>query len=428
MNIALDYLRVSVRCPKDKDKGVIALAQDTVDLMYLGSFYKRAVLVGSSKYYGSIFRIDDISFHLAREKENASHEQGIMVEMTSNGLSNYIHYLTSIGVTLIDVLRDLRSAVVAGYTVNFPRLDICMDDICKEGERPLLRMDRIYKAWAEHLFCSRARPAEDKEAIDYKLEDECFFECGTVSRNKKKDMIGCTVNFGSRKTQDAVVVRFYDKLIEQKQKGKKVDDNIKHWVRCEYEFHNARACFVVSMLIENEWSEFVQKFARCVLGHLRFIKSDDSNRSRCSTCRWWVKFLDNVCHAEKFTIPPKQAHQGEKTVNWLRRSVLPTVWAYIATVGAEGFLNEVVEQGREKVGFKQLQFISDYVNCDGNSDKLSEFYHLAMWAAFSYKPMHEVMSELNCDFEAIQRCKLERSERFKTTVGTVKYILRLGTA
>lgn len=99
-----------------------------------------------------------------------------------------------------------------------------------------------------------------------------------------------------------------------------------------------------------------------------------------------------------------------------------------STVGAEGFLNEVVEQGREKVGFKQLQFISDYVNCDGNSDKLSEFYHLAMWAAFSYKPIHEVISELNCDFTAIQRCKLERSERFKTTVGTVKYILRLGVA
>ncbi len=425
MNIALDYLRVTVCAPKDKNTGVIALAQDIVDLMYLGSFYKRAVLVGSSKYYASIYRIDDISFHLAKDKENASHDQGVMIEMTSNGLCKYIHYLTSINVTLIDVLRDLRSAAVAGYTVNFPRLDICMDDICKEGERPLLRIDKIYKAWSDHLFCSRARPAEDKEAIDYKLEDECYFKRGSLTRNKKKNKIGCTINFGSRKTQDGVVVRFYDKKIEQQQKGREVPDDIKHWVRCEYEFHGKRACSVVSMLIDNDWSEFVQKFARCVLGHLRFIKPDDSNRSRCSTCRWWVKFLDNVCHAEHFTIPPKQAQQGDKTVKWLRRSVLPTLWAYISTIGAEEFLNEVAGQ-RENIGYKQLQFISDYIDCDEHNDNLSEFYHIVMWAAMSCKPMHEVICELNRDFEAIQRCKLQRSDRFKSTVGIVRSILRLG--
>lgn len=424
MNIALDWLSVSVRTPKDKDIGVIALAQNIVDLMYLDSFYKRAVLVGSSKYYASVYRIDDISFKLARDVEGASHKQGIMIEMTSNGLSKYIHYLTSIGVTLEAVLRDLRSCTVVGYTVNFPRLDICMDDICKEGERPLLRMDKIYNAWAEHLFCSRARAVDRTEKLDYRSDDTNLIKDGKVCDKKKQDKIGRTIYFGSRKS--SVCVRFYDKKIEQQQKGREVPKDVKHWVRCEYEFHQERACAVVAMLIENEWSEFVQQFARCVLGHLRFINSDDSNRSRCSTCSWWVKFLDNVCHAEKFTIPPKQAQQGDKTIKWLEKSVFPSLWAYITTIGAEQLLNDVVEQGREKVGYKQLQFIADYIDCNEHNDNLSEFYHLVMWAAMSCKPMHEVICELNRDFEAIQRCKLERSERFKTTVGIVKYILRLG--
>lgn len=424
MNIALDWLSVSVRTPKDKDISVIALMQDIVDLMYLGSFYKRAVLVGSSKYYASIYRIDDISFKLAKQFENASYRQGVMIEFTSNGLSNYIHYLTSIGVTLEAVLRDLRSCTVAGYNVNFPRLDICMDDICAEGERPLLRMDRIYEAWAEHYFCSRARAIDRDHKLDFKSDDGNLFKDGKVCDHKKKDKIGRTIYFGSRKS--SVCVRFYDKRVEQQQKGRVVPDNVKHWVRCEYEFHQERACAVVAMLIDNDWDEFVQQYVRCVLGHLRFIVPDDSNRSRCSTCRWWVKFLDNVCRAEHFFIPPKQALQGDKTVSWLRRSVLPTVWAYISTVGTDVFLNEVVEQGRDNIGFRQLQFISDYINCDEHNDNLSEFYHLAMWTAMSCKPMHEVICELNKDFEAIQRCKLQRSCHFKTTIGIVKSLLKLG--
>lgn len=424
MVIALDWLSVSVRAPKDVDMSIFVLAQNIVDLMYLGDFYKRAVCVGSHKFYATVLRIDDISFKLARAVEGAEHKQGIMIEMSSKGLTNYIHYLNEHNLTLSDVLRDLRSATVAGYVVNFPRLDVCMDDICKDAERPLLRMSKIYDAWAQHLFCSRARAIDHTQQLDYKTDDDGLITSGKVCDKRVKGAVGRTIYFGSRKS--AVCVRFYDKLIEQQQKGKTVAADITHWVRCEYEFHQERACAVVAMLIDNDWDCFVKQFARCVLGHLRFIVPDDCNRSRCTTCKWWVKFLDNVCHAEHFAIPPKQSSQADKTIKWLRRSVLPSVWAYIATVGTDEFLGEVYEQGRNNIGFKQLQFLSDYANCDCNMDNLSELWNVVMWSALTCKPLPDIISDLERDFNTIQRCRLKRSESFKPSAAIIDKILALG--
>lgn len=44
----------------------------------------------------------------------------------------------------------------------------------------------------------------------------------------------------------------------------------------------------MGLYIDNDYNDFVQKYKATVMGHLRFINSDDSNRSRCSTCGWCV--------------------------------------------------------------------------------------------------------------------------------------------
>jgi len=423
MIITLDWLSVTVRAPKDKDIFPVELMQTVVDVMYLGDYLRRSVYVGSAKYYSSITRIDDISFKMCKQVEGASHKQGVMIEFTSNGLSKYQAYLSSIGVSLVEVFRNLRSMTVAGFVVNFPRLDIAMDDICKDGECPLLRIERIYKAWAEHLFCSRARPIDRSEALDFKSENDDLFKSGKVCDKKKKGMIGRTVYFGSRKS--AVSVRFYDKKIEQLQKGREVSEDIKHWVRCEYEFHKERACSIVAMLIDNQWKDFVADFARCVLGHLRFIKLDDSNRSRCSTCSWWVKFLDNICHADKFVIPPKRPTQADRTIAWLRHSVFPTVYAYIVTLGTEEFMNEVYEEGKKKLGFKQMQFMSDYVDSNRDVDDMTSLlYNIIFWCSLTCRPLPDVLQDMDKDYKSLAICKKYRSQLNGDTAELVKMAIK----
>lgn len=423
MQIALDWLSWSIRAPKMCDTSVGELMLILVDLMHLDSFWKKAVRVGGAKFYPDIFRIDDITFKLCRDNENSVHKQGIMIEFTSNGLSVYQKYLSLIGVTIFDVMRDLRALCASGFKVNVPRIDIAMDDICKADEKPLLKLDRIYEKWANHEFCSRARAIDRDQNLDFKTCDDGFFVNGKVCDHKKKDMIGRTIYFGSRRS--AVCVRFYDKAIEQKQKGREVPDDVKHWVRCEYEFHRERACAIVSMLIDNSWDDFIQEFSRSVLGHLRFIKRDDTNRSRCSTCSWWIKFLNNVCHCKQFVIPPKKPVQANTTVRWLHKSVLPTLYAYIATIGAEVFFDEVINEGKDKMGFKQIQLLSDYVNSTPDDDLDPALYSAIFWGCLSARELPEAIAEINRDYNRLNIYKRYRSLLDDDTDKIVKNALRL---
>lgn len=343
-NIAIDWLSVTVRAPRGYDIPPLELMFQIIDVMYLRDFWKRGQPVGAGKGYGVAFRIDDITFKLARDVEQGAVKQGICIEFTSNGLSIYQKYLAQANIALTDVLRDLRSLSAAGFKVNFPRLDVALDDICRADETPLLKMSKIYKKWLNREFCSRARPARQEQGIDYeKTEDEGYFKNGKYCENNKGGLLGRTLYFGNRKSK--VCVRFYDKKTEQLQLGRQVNCEVEHWTRCEYEFHQERACAVVAMLIENPWDKFISEFCANVLGHLRFIEQTEKNRSRCKTSSWWTKFLNNVMHAEKFTVPPKRTCQGNKTIQWLRRSVLPSVYAYIAAFGTAQFLDEVVTQG-----------------------------------------------------------------------------------
>ena len=177
--------------------------------------------------------------------------------------------------------------------------------------------------------------------------------------------MGHTVYFGNRKS--SVYVRFYDKKAEQLQQGLSVDENINSRVRCEYEYHNSKAIAVMTLFIENDYADFVQKYKATVMGHLRFINSDDSNRSRCSTCGWWVSFL-NTLDGLKLSTGPVKTVQFRKTAKWLSRSVAPTLWAMMSCLGIE-FLTGLQETGRDKIKERQLQLIEDYMDNRDGVDK-----------------------------------------------------------
>ena len=115
------------------------------------------------------------------------------------------------------------------------------------------------------------------------------------------------------------------------------------------------------------YADFVQKYKATVMGHLRFINADDSNRSRCSTCSWWVSFLETLT-GSKLSSGPVKTVQFRKTLHWFNHSVAPTFWGLTACLGIE-FLTCLHETGRNKIKERQLQLIEDYMNNRDGVDK-----------------------------------------------------------
>ena len=340
-------------------------------------------------HYIAVYRYNDISLKICSEERLFT--QGICLEMSGNGFAHWVKSLPN-GVCTRDVLRTFRSLSTCGFKINVPRFDVALDDIAYGLDKPLLHMSTIARKWAEHEFCSRSQANANETNIDFKSRDEGFFKVGKQTINKKRGTKGHTVYFGNRKSP--VYVRFYDKIAEQLQHGLPVDENINSWVRCEYEYHNNRAIAVMSLFIDNEYDDFVQKYKATVMGHLRFINPDDSNRSRCSTCGWWISFL-NTLDGLKLSAGPAKTVQFRKTAKWLSRSVAPTLWAMISCLGIE-FLTGLQETGRDKIKDRQLQLIEDYLdNRDAVEEECPNIW--AFFASAVYGGYQEALEQLKKD-------------------------------
>ena len=361
--LTLDYLTVSVRPDKYSDSATVDMLVNLLcEIFHLDSYIDKFQLVGRARYYKAVFRYNDIQIKVCDESRLFT--QGICLEMSGNGLAHWIKSLPD-GVSVRDVFREFRALSVCGFKCNVPRFDVALDDIAYGLDKPLLHMSTIARKWSEHEFCSRSQANANETKIDFKSQDEGFFKVGRQQVNKKRGTVGHTVYFGNRKS--SVYVRFYDKKAEQLQQGLSVDENINSWVRCEYEYHNSKAIAVMTLFIENDYADFVQKYKATVMGHLRFINSDDSNRSRCSTCGWWVSFL-NTLDGLKLSTGPVKTVQFRKTAKWLSRSVAPTLWAMMSCLGIE-FLTGLQETGRDKIKERQLQLIEDYMDNRDGVDK-----------------------------------------------------------
>lgn len=361
--LTLDYLTVSIRPEKYCEGATVEMLQNLLcDIFHLNGYLDKFQLVGRARHYIAVFRYNDIQLKIC--SEDRLFTQGICLEMSGNGFAHWVKMLPE-GVSVRDVFREFRALSVCGFKCNVPRFDVALDDIAYGLDKPLLHMSTIARKWSEHEFCSRSQANANETKIDFKSQDEGFFKVGRQTVNKKRGTIGHTVYFGNRKS--SVYVRFYDKKAEQLQQGLSVDENINSWVRCEYEYHNNKAIAVMTLFIENDYADFVQKYKATVMGHLRFINSDDSNRSRCSTCGWWISFL-NTLDGLKLSTGPVKTVQFRKTAKWLSRSVAPTLWAMMSCLGIE-FLTGLQETGRDKIKERQLQLIEDYMDNRDGVDK-----------------------------------------------------------
>ena len=138
---------------------------------------------------------------------------------------------------------------------------------------------------------------------------------------------GHTIYFGSRRSE--VMLRVYDKQLEQNQKAVDGEEIQEPWVRWEIELKNDRADIAADYLIQRkQLGEIIMEILN---NYVRVIVNDDSNRSRCSAHPLWEKFVGAVGRLRLYVEAVQKTIDEKK--RWLIRQCLPTIAGVIIADG-----------------------------------------------------------------------------------------------
>lgn len=216
---------------------------------------------------------------------------------------------------------------------NISRLDVACDE--RTG---LLDMSLI------------SRKAVDLDEFNSRMRN------ATDYRGKKgKEWVGHSVYIGSEKSEFRL--RFYDKALEQKQKGLWKESVKDHWIRVEMVMKRENA---LGFILEALKAESVGKLAAQVLNEkFRFIERDDANISRCTVCEWWAAFVEEV---GSVVIWSRMAIQSgiDKLADWLRFQVSSSMAVVFQAYGASYFYRHFIEYGGERLNRRQEALLKDF--------------------------------------------------------------------
>lgn len=148
--------------------------------------------------------------------------EGFQILMSGSGCRNYENFLTINKETWFDFLER-----VCRYDVNFPRIDLAIDD-----RKPYLHIPTLVRITEEGMLSSQLRSVSENGSGE--LSEEAMIHKGK------------SLYLGS-KTSDFRIV-FYEKGYEQAEKfGKELDTD---WNRYELRFRQKRAVKAVQELIQ----------------------------------------------------------------------------------------------------------------------------------------------------------------------------------
>lgn len=135
---------------------------------------------------------------------------------------------------------------------------------------------------------------------------------------------GDTLYLGSRASE--VMLRIYDKRLEQKNKGNEV---LEPWIRWEFQFSAARADRLAQSILN--YDSIGVLFFEILNNYVRLINLTDSNRSRCPMLSEWLDFVGCI---EKLSLycPPVEKTLDDKK-EWIVSQVLPTLTGIIIADG-----------------------------------------------------------------------------------------------
>lgn len=139
---------------------------------------------------------------------------------------------------------------------------------------------------------------------------------------------GHTIYFGSRRSE--VMLRVYDKQLEQNQKAAEEEELQEPWVRWEIELKNERANIAVDFLIrKKQLGEIIMEILN---NYVRVIVNDDSNRSRCSAHPLWERFVGMVGKLRLYVASVEKTIKDKK--RWLIKQCLPTLVGVVIADGS----------------------------------------------------------------------------------------------
>ena len=257
---------------------------------------------------------------------------GFQILMSGSGCRNYENFLVINKETWFDFFARLCQ-----YHVNFPRIDLAIDD-----HKPYLNIPELIRLTKQGLISSQLRNYSENAS-------------GELSESIPVHK-GNTLYLGSSNSDFRIV--FYEKGYEQAEKfGKELDPN---WNRYELRFRQERANKVVQELIARR---DVAEIAMSVLnGKIRFLEQPEnkstSRKRLYPTYPPWELFMQDI-EKIKLTIQP-QKKTLDSIWNWLESSVAPSLklFSKIGELDNGDYIQVLIEQA--KMNDTQIKIYEDY--------------------------------------------------------------------
>ena len=257
---------------------------------------------------------------------------GFQILMSGSGCRNYENFLVINKETWFDFFTR-----VCQYHVNFPRIDLAIDD-----HKPYLNIPELIRLTKQGLISSQLRNYSENAS-------------GELSESIPVHK-GNTLYLGSSNSDFRIV--FYEKGYEQVEKfGKELDRN---WNRYELRFRQERANKVAQELIARR---DVAEIAMSVLnGKIRFLEQPEnkstSRKRLYPTYPPWKLFMQDI-EKIKLTIQP-QKKTLDSFWNWLESSVAPSLklFSKIGELDNYDYIQALIEQA--KMNDTQIKIFEDY--------------------------------------------------------------------
>ncbi|MFR1844380.1 MAG: replication initiation factor domain-containing protein [[Clostridium] scindens] len=285
----IDWCQITV-----KDTDVFTIIEDIlrIPLNFMELHCKGKGIAGHELIAG----FDNIK--ILKPTGNAQYE-GFQILMSGSGCRDYEKFLTMNQETWFDFLER-----VCRYNVNFPRIDLAIDD-----RKTYLSISELIRLKNEGLISSQLRDISENHS-DKLTEDN-------IESNGKSLYIGS-------KNSDFRII-FYEKGYEQAEKfGKELDIN---WNRYELRFRKKKAVRLVQELLKDR---NVARVAMSVLNDkVRFLQNPENSsvtRKRLyPTYLPWKEFMQNIPKIKLCMDSVPIDNYLQKNREWLIKNVAPSV-------------------------------------------------------------------------------------------------------
>ncbi len=286
---------------------------------------------GGINGYTTTFSYNNIYAYINYSKP----ELGINFKLSGSGCRDF----EDLGMNWYSLFKGLNL-----LSVNYNRIDIAIDDFtCK------------YFTLSKLRNCVRKGRVVSKFLTSLELTKRVISDAS---------ICGSTLQFGSKASN--IQITFYDKLLERQSSNVIITKDIKFWTRCEVRFRHERAKEVVNLLSKDIR---LNPLVKSILSdYIRFLDydSNDTNKSRWNTCKWWSDYLENLDDINLSVISVE--HSITKKKAWLDRSVAKSqLLVYLSTLDnlelddhSSDFIKHLLIDSVDSIKDKDLQLLNDF--------------------------------------------------------------------